>query len=97
MAQHDQVIDNGPGLTVRTDINAAFAAIFSSSSGTVEPTVKVAGQLWFNTTTGKLSVRNAANTAWTDLSSSLGGAITVVAAEIKLSGLLVSVSRAIWN
>jgi hypothetical protein len=77
MAQHDQVIDNGPGLTVRTDINAAFAAIFSSSSGTVEPTVKVAGQLWFNTTTGKLSVRNAANTAWTDLSSSLGGAITV--------------------
>lgn len=77
MAQHDQVIDNGPGLTVRTDINAAFAAIFSSSSGTVEPTVKVAGQLWFNTTSGKLSVRNSANTAWVDLSSSLGGAITV--------------------
>lgn len=77
MAQHDQVIDNGPGLAVRTDINAAFAAIFSSSSGTVEPTKKVAGQLWFNSSTGRLQVRNAANTAWEAVSKYMGGTVTL--------------------
>lgn len=77
MAQHDYVIDNGPGLTVRTDINAALAAIQSSNSGSVEPAAKVPGQLWFNTTNGRLSIRNTGNTAWVDLSQSLGGAITV--------------------
>lgn len=64
MAQHDYVIDNGPGLAVRTDINAALAAIQSSNSGTVEPASKVPGQVWFNTTTGQLQMRNTGNTAW---------------------------------
>lgn len=77
MAQHDQVIDNGPGLTVRTDINAAIAALFSSSSGPVEPSVKVAGQLWFNTTTGKLSMRNTGNTAWVGVASEIDGTVTI--------------------
>lgn len=67
MAQHDQVIDNGPGLTVRTDINAALAALFSTNSGPVEPTVAVAGQFWFDTAdpdASKLWLRDAANAAW---------------------------------
>ncbi|WP_042778020.1 hypothetical protein [Sinorhizobium fredii] len=77
MAQHDQVIDNGPGLAVRTDFNAALAALFSSSSGAVEPAVKVAGQLWFNTSTGKLTMRNAGNTAWQPLADEMSGTVNV--------------------
>ncbi|MDW9600139.1 phage tail protein [Sinorhizobium meliloti] len=77
MAQHDMVVDNAPGLSVRTDINAALAALVSSSSGTVEPVTKVAGQLWFNTSTGLLSLRNAANTAWIGVASQLGGTVTL--------------------
>ncbi|MDX0855103.1 phage tail protein [Sinorhizobium medicae] len=77
MAQHDMVVDNAPGLSVRTDINAALAALVSSSSGTVEPLTKVAGQLWFNTSSGLLSLRNAANTAWVGVASQLGGSITL--------------------
>lgn len=67
MAQHDQVIDNGSGLTVRTDMNASLAALFSSSSGPVEPGTTVAGQLWFDTgnvSSAILKVRNISNTAW---------------------------------
>jgi hypothetical protein len=66
MAQHDQVIDNGPGLTVRTDMNAALAALFSSNSGPVQPTVKVQGQFWYDTSTATpaLWIRNLGNTAW---------------------------------
>ncbi|MDX1036534.1 phage tail protein [Sinorhizobium medicae] len=77
MAQHDMVVDNAPGLAVRSDINAALAALVSSSSGTVEPLTKVAGQLWFNTSSGLLSLRNAANTAWFGVASQLGGTVTL--------------------
>lgn len=80
MAQHDYVIDNGPGLTVRTDINAAFAAVKSSNSGPVAPASMSAGQLWFDTSTAgqeKLRIRNAGNTAWTTLTSEMGGNVSV--------------------
>ena len=80
MAQHDYVIDNGPGLTVRTDINAAFAAVKSSNSGPVAPASVTAGQLWFDTSTAgqeKLRLRNAGNTAWTTLTAEMGGNVAI--------------------
>lgn len=51
---------------VRADMNAAFAALFSSSSGETEPQKKVAGQPWFDTgvSPAVLRVRNEANTGW---------------------------------
>lgn len=64
MSQHDQVINNAAGATVLVDMNAAFGAIFSSSSGPIEPLVKQAGQLWFDTETAALKIRNAANSGW---------------------------------
>jgi hypothetical protein len=67
MAQHDGVIDNGPGLAVRTDINAALQALLTQNSGPVEPTTKYAGMLWLDTSVapdGMLRQRNQANTAW---------------------------------
>lgn len=69
MAQHDMVVDNGSGLAVRTDTNAALQALASTSMGPVEPTVKYAGQLWLDTSVapnGVLRVRNQANAAWVD-------------------------------
>lgn len=64
MAQHDQTINNNPGATFLIDINAALAAIFSSSSGPIEPQVKIAGQLWFDTSSNTLQLRNPANSGW---------------------------------
>ena len=78
MAQHDQVIDNAPGNVVRSDVNAALAALFSSNSGTTAPAVTTPGLTWFDTTTNTLWIRNAANNAWIDLTASIGS--TVVAA-----------------
>ena len=83
MAQHDQVIDNGPGLTVRTDINAALAAIFSCSSGPVQPAVMVPGQLWYDTSTNPPTTRqrNGANTAWGTLSGLSADGLTLYLKE----------------
>lgn len=77
MAQHDQVIDNGPGLVVRQDINSAIAALFSTSSGPVEPQVSVPGQLWLDTSiapNGQLKQRNLTNNGWVAPNISLGSA-----------------------
>lgn len=64
MSQHDQVIANSDGATVRADINAALAALFGNSSGATEPTTKIAYMWWPDTATGWMKQRNAANSAW---------------------------------
>lgn len=70
MSQHDMNIDNGPGLAVRTDMNAAIQALASNNSGATEPLVTYAGQFWLDTTTapnGTVRMRNLSNTGWTKL------------------------------
>ena len=93
MAQHDQVIDNGPGLVVRQDINSALAALFSTSSGPVEPQVAVAGQLWLDTSVtpnGQLKQRNLTNNGW------VAPNITLGTADLWF-GTRLAPDRFIWN
>lgn len=51
MAQHDYVIDNASGASVRADINSALAAIKSTNSGAAAPSAPAAGMLWLDTDT----------------------------------------------
>lgn len=70
MSQHDYVIDNASGATVRADINSALAAIQSLNSGTSAPSTTAAGMLWLDTTGGvpyALKVRDAGNNHWLTL------------------------------
>lgn len=67
MAQHDQNIANQLFPATRSDVNAALAALFSSSAGTSAPSTTVAGQLWLDTTNHILKIRNEANSAWLSL------------------------------
>lgn len=64
MAQHDYTIANDSGANVRADLNNALAAIVSLNSGATAPSTTYAFQLWGDTTTGLLKLRNAANSAW---------------------------------
>ncbi len=66
MSQHDLTVDNGPGLTFRTDMNAALQALASQSSGAAAPSPTFPCQMWADTGTGRLRQRNSANTAWVD-------------------------------
>jgi hypothetical protein len=67
MAQHDYNIADQPGGSFLSDLNAALAAIVSQNSGASAPSPTYAYQFWADTTSGKLKMRNAANTAWLDV------------------------------
>jgi hypothetical protein len=77
MAQHDYVIANANGATVRADINNALLAISSTNSGTSEPSTMYAYEMWVDTTTSLLKLRNAANNAWITLGLSVTASNTV--------------------
>lgn len=64
MAQHDYIISNGTGASVRSDLNGALGATVSNNSGATEPATMYAYQWWADTTTGLLKLRNSANNAW---------------------------------
>jgi len=66
MSQHDMDVANGPGLTFRTDMNAALQALASQSSGATAPNPTFPCQIWADTGTSRLRQRNSANTAWVD-------------------------------
>ena len=67
MSQHDFVIDDADGATVRADINAALQALASCSLGTSAPGTTYPGLLWADTTNSLLKMRNSANSAWITL------------------------------
>jgi len=64
MSQHDYIIDNAVGASVRADLNNALAAIVTNNSGTSAPSTTYAYQLWVDTTNNLLKQRNSANSAW---------------------------------
>jgi hypothetical protein len=90
MAQHDYNIADQPGVSFLSDLNNALAAIVSQNAGTTAPSPTYAHQLWADTTSGKLKMRNAANNAWVDigtLGSANLGMLVATAAASALAGL----------
>ncbi|MEN6617361.1 MAG: hypothetical protein ABFD12_12455 [Syntrophorhabdus sp.] len=67
MPQHDFEITNADantGIPMRAQINAAFQALASLSSGAAEPVTPYACQPWADTANDLLKIRNSDNTAW---------------------------------
>ena len=80
MPTHDYFIDNSTGANVRADINAALSAIVSLNSNPTEPGTMYAYQLWADTTSNLLKIRNSGNSAWITLRQ-LDGDFSIVAVE----------------
>ena len=64
MAQHDYNIANKSGADFRADLNNALLAIATVNSGSTEPSTTFAHQLWVDTSSSVLKIRNAADNAW---------------------------------
>ena len=56
MPQHDLVVDNGSGASVRNDINNALAALGSTMKGPNAPPAPIAGMMWLDDDTPSTSV-----------------------------------------
>jgi len=63
-SQHDYDVANGPGATVRADINDVLDSVATNNSGGTAPSSTFANMWWFDTATNILKQRNEANTAW---------------------------------
>ena len=81
MPTTDDVLDT----TLVSYIPNALKTLRSLHSGATEPAEMVAYMLWADTTNGLLKIRNAANTAWTTLSSLEGGAAQRVTCTERVS------------
>lgn len=67
MSQHDYVIANDAGASVRSDLNSALGAAVTQNSGAAAPSTTFAYMLWADTANAVLKQRNAANNAWIDV------------------------------
>ena len=81
MSQHDFNIANQSFPATRTDLNNALAALASTSSGDAEPGTTYANQLWYETDTDTLKIRNEANSGWVTVLT-LDASMTATASEL---------------
>ena len=64
MSQNDFNIANQGFPSFRSDLNSALQALASLSSGDTAPATTYANQLWYETDTNTLYIRDEANSAW---------------------------------
>lgn len=64
MSQHDFSIANQTAANARSDINNALQALASLSSGSTAPSTTYANQLWYDTASNQIKMRNEANSDW---------------------------------
>ena len=98
MAQHDYTIANQTFPNTRADLNNVFAAIVSQNSGATAPSTTYAYQLWYDTTTDILKMRNANDDAWIELFTIDQVADTATAAgAAQGSNLIINGAMQVWQ
>ena len=69
MSQNDFIIADAVTPTVRADINSAFAAIVTQSSGASAPSPTYANMMWYDTNNDLLKMRSELDDAWITIGS----------------------------
>jgi len=69
MSQEDYNIINATGAAVRSDINATLSAIVTANSGLLPPETTYQYQIWADTTSTKLKIRDGADDTWIEIGS----------------------------
>ena len=75
MATHDYSLANQSGAAFRGDLNNALSAIASNNSSSTDPASTFAHQFYYDTGDTTFKIRNAANSAYINISA-VGGAET---------------------
>ena len=69
MSQNDFNLANQGFPSMRADINSAFQALASNSSGATAPSTTYAYQWWYDTANDILKMRNGDNDAWINIAT----------------------------
>lgn len=69
MSQNDFNLANQGFPSMRSDMNSAFQALATNSSGATAPSTTYAYQWWYDETNDILKIRNADNDAWIDFAT----------------------------
>ena len=72
MSQHDHSLANQSGSAFRSDLNNALSAIATNNSSSTDPATTFANQWYVDTGDSTLKIRNAANSAYVNVSA-VGG------------------------
>ena len=72
MTQSSLQIGDVDATTALNDVNVAYAALATLSTGATAPSSPFPNQLWYDTTASVLKQRNNANTAWLVFRSAIG-------------------------
>jgi hypothetical protein len=75
VATHDYSLANQSGASFRGDLNNALSAIASNNSSSTDPATTFAHQFYYDTGDTTFKIRNAANSAYINISA-VGGAET---------------------
>ena len=75
MATHDYSLADQSGASFRSDLNNALSAIASNNSSSTDPATTFAHQFYYDTGDTTFKIRNAANSAYINVSA-VGGAET---------------------
>ena len=75
MATHDYSLADQSGASFRGDLNNALSAIASNNSSSTDPATTFAHQFYYDTGDTTFKIRNAANSAYINVSA-VGGAET---------------------
>jgi hypothetical protein len=89
MSQNDFNLANQDFPNMRADMNSAFQALASNSSGATAPSTSYPHQWWYDATANILKMRNAGNTAWINIAAfdQAGGTWAPFVGAIDLTGL----------
>ena len=88
MAQHDYVIANQGFPSFRSDLNSVLSAVISNNSGTSQPSVTAAGQIFADTNTnGKIIFKFFNGSAFvTVFEVATGSAAATIPSSVSIDG-----------
>jgi hypothetical protein len=92
--QHDFVLDNQSFPAFRIDLNNALLSLATLSAGATEPTVTYSNQLWADTGTGVLFMRDSANLTWLPVARLSSGKAVVAESADACTGNSVTATTA---
>jgi microcystin-dependent protein len=93
MSQNDFNLGNQGFPSMRADMNSAYQALASNSSGTSAPSTTYSNQWWYDETNGILKIRSPDNTSWITFMTLDGATSEYTIPPLRLEGVTATATQ----